>query len=76
MEISNIRAIRLLKGLRIYQVSSMTGINTAKLSYAERNLCKLSEAEMNKLCGALGVKPEDLFPTPNEAESSKVPWAK
>lgn len=56
--LSGIRELRLKRGLTQKDVSRMTGINQAKISYIERGFPLTSE-EKEKLVKAFGMAEED-----------------
>jgi hypothetical protein len=50
-----LKAYRLLQGKTLMVVSKESGIDIAKLSYAERGIVPLSAVEYSKLSATLGV---------------------
>jgi transcriptional regulator with XRE-family HTH domain len=53
--ISTIRLLRLVRGLKLHEVSQKTGISIAKLSFIERGLLPVKKSDMEKISAVVGM---------------------
>ena len=67
--VSKIRALRLLRGMSLYELSKLTDIEVGKLSLWERNYKKLRPDELERVCGVLQVE----VPSQKEQELLQQP---
>lgn len=58
---TELRHLRILAGLRLYDVRHATGIAESKLSLIERALVGPSSDEATALAAAVGASPDRLF---------------
>jgi transcriptional regulator with XRE-family HTH domain len=63
-----LKAVRLMKDLRQYELSNLSGISQPRISLIEKERVKASEDEKQKLAQALGASVEQIFP--NEGGSN------
>ena len=67
---NKLREIRSIRRVTQFQLRLSAGIHQSKISLIENGLIAAREDEKKKISKALGVKPEDIFPTPNETVPS------
>jgi DNA-binding XRE family transcriptional regulator len=60
---NRMRVIRAERRMTQFQLRLQTGINSAKISFIENGLIAPNNLEKQKLSKALGVKPEEIFPS-------------
>jgi transcriptional regulator with XRE-family HTH domain len=58
-----LREVRLLKDLRQYEVSNVSGISQPRISLIENGLVQATKNEEEKLAQALGYSVEEIFPS-------------
>jgi len=60
---NRLREFRAIRRVTQFQLRLITGINQAKISFIENGLIEPRDDEKKKLSKALGVKPEEIFPS-------------
>ena len=58
---NNLGKLRKDRRLSQYDLEIATGISQARLSLLERGYRELTASDVEALCGALGVRPSELF---------------
>ena len=60
---NRLRVLRAERRVTQFEVHLQTGINATKISFIERGLIAPTNLEKQKLSKALGVRPEEVFPS-------------
>jgi transcriptional regulator with XRE-family HTH domain len=60
---NRLRDVRVLKRFSQMQLRLLTGVNQTKISWIENGFVKPKPEEKIKLARALGVSPEEIFPS-------------
>jgi len=60
---NRLREVRVVKRVTQFQLRLDTGIHQSKISLIENGLMKPRDDEKKRLSKALGVTPQDLFPS-------------
>jgi transcriptional regulator with XRE-family HTH domain len=60
---NNLREVRVVKRITQFQLRVGTGIHQSKISLIENGFMQPRDDEKKRLSKALGVTPQDLFPS-------------
>ena len=63
VSMNRLREVRVVKRVTQFQLRLDTGIHQSKISLIENGLMKPRDDEKKRLSKALGVTPQDLFPS-------------